>query len=99
MRAANHDSFYGFQIIESQAMVETYQHRFPRSKKKRIRKKWTKRPNNFKTRPRKDFLRYENKFICHPVVARELRYRMMVYGNIFMEHISKDAFQLSDQRY
>jgi len=78
MSETDYNSFGGFQIIESQSMTETYQFRFPRSKKKRIKKKWQKRPNNFKTRPRKDFLLYGNHMICHPVAARELRYQMEI---------------------
>lgn len=81
------NNLYGFDIIESHAMVETYQYRFPRSKKKRIRKKWDKRPNNFKTRPRKDFLQYGNHFICHPVMAAKLRAKI----NETSQNITKSA--------
>lgn len=69
----NYGQFGGFQIIESQSMTETYQFRFPRSKKKRIKKKWQKRPINFKTRPRKDFLLYGDYVICNPIMAAKLR--------------------------
>ena len=73
-----HDHFGDFQIIESQSMTETYQFRFPRSKKKRIKKKWQKRPNNFKTRPRKDFLLYGNYVICNPIMAAKLRRQIQI---------------------
>lgn len=39
----------GFRIIESGAMIEQY--RFPKAKGKRIRKKWRKRPENFRPMP------------------------------------------------
>ena len=35
-------------------MTEKYQFRFPKTKKKRIVKKWGKMPDNLKVRPRKD---------------------------------------------
>lgn len=79
------NDFCGLNIIESTAMVESYQYRFPRSKKKRIRKKWSKRPTNFKSRPRKDFLDYGNKIICHPVMARRLR------NELVAQNIAKSA--------
>jgi len=78
--------FHGFQLIESLHMVETYQYRFPRSKKRRIKNKWKKRPINFKTRPRKDFLQLGNKLICHPVMADRFRFEMMATGNVFLKN-------------
>lgn len=38
----------GFQIIIYDKPISQVQNRFPRTKKKRIRKKWAKRPENFK---------------------------------------------------
>lgn len=60
------------QIIESAACVEQF--RFPRSKKKRIRAKWSKRHENF--RPAHRGYVIEGKFICHPVMAAKLRRAM-----------------------
>lgn len=50
----------------------TKQFRFPRSKGKRIRQKWAKRPENF--RPSRDCLidKQRGAIYCHPVIADEL---------------------------
>jgi len=47
------------------------QYRFPVSKKHRIRKKWAKRPENF--RPDRAVYMTEHGMFCHPSVERELR--------------------------
>lgn len=57
------------QIIESINCVEQF--RFPRSKKKRIRAKWAKRPANF--RPARRAYLMGDKLICHPQFAAKLR--------------------------
>jgi hypothetical protein len=38
----------GFKIFINNSPIGHKQFRFPRSKKKRIRKKWSKRPQNYK---------------------------------------------------
>jgi hypothetical protein len=43
--------FYGVPVYLSPHVVQHRQFRFPKSKKFRIRKKWTKLPKNFKTEP------------------------------------------------
>lgn len=40
--------FSGFSIVIHDRPVGRKQIRFPKTKKRRIRKKWTKRPENFK---------------------------------------------------
>jgi hypothetical protein len=57
------------QIIESPFLVEQF--RFPRSKKKRIRAKWAKRPAN--SRPARGVLQMGDKLICHPEFSAQLR--------------------------
>lgn len=57
------------QLIVSR--YHTEQFRFPRSRRRRIRKKWAARPENF--RPRRDFLVGPGLLLCHPVMERELR--------------------------
>ena len=47
------------------------QFRFPKSKKRRIRKKWASRPQNF--RPDRKILIFDGKLICHPDLADELQ--------------------------
>lgn len=53
----------------------TEQFRFPVSKKRRIRKKWSKRPENF--RPSRSVYMFgehgEGGIFCHPVLEEELR--------------------------
>ena len=61
------------QIIESPHLTTIPQFRFPKSKRRRIRKKWSKNPTNFQTAPREDFFIYGDKIICHPLMARRLR--------------------------
>lgn len=58
-------------IVESLNMVEQF--RFPKSRKKRIRKKWSKRLENW--RPMRTAYVYENTVICHPKLAAALRER------------------------
>lgn len=60
-------------IIENINLVVTEQVKFPRSKKKRIKKKWGKNPKNFITKPDLSCYMFGNNVICHPVVAKELK--------------------------
>lgn len=64
-------SLGGIKIITDPLMVEQF--RFPRSKGKRIKLKWKKRPANF--RPAKHTLMDQQRGLvyCHPAVAEELR--------------------------
>lgn len=60
-------------ILESAAMVEQF--RFPKSKGRRIRKKWSR--NKINWRPMQHFLRYGDDYvICHPTLAARLRRTM-----------------------
>lgn len=65
------------QLVESFLMVETNgrQVRFPRSKKRRIRRKWAKDRRNwvFETEPMEAVLRIGNRLVMHPDVAEQLR--------------------------
>lgn len=61
------------QILENYLLTVTKQLRFPRSKKRRIQKKWRKRPGNIQTVPDRNCFVVGNRLICHPVVAAELR--------------------------
>jgi len=64
---------YGFKIIDSFAMRDKIQFRFPRSKKKRIRKKWAKQNKNYKFIPKQEMLIMGNQIICHPIIAQQIR--------------------------
>jgi hypothetical protein len=59
-----------FKIIESTAMIEQF--RFPKSRKKRIRKKWAKRPQNWRPDLKKTYVMGDT-VICHPILAAKLR--------------------------
>ena len=61
------------EIIESHHLTATTQFRFPKSKRHRIRKKWRKNPENFRTLPDTNLYQYGDKIICHPKMARRLR--------------------------
>ena len=69
-------SLGGIKIITDPKMVEQF--RFPRSKSKRIKNKWQKKPTNF--RPAKHTLMDQRRGIvyCHPAVAEELRRQFRV---------------------
>jgi len=65
----------GFEIVENELMVEVVQVRFPRSRRRRIRKKWAGRACNRAVRPMDtalvDFGR--GRVYCHPSFAVYLR--------------------------
>lgn len=62
----------GIEILESEHCKERVQWRFPRSKKKRVRKKWAQREENVRYEPRA-YRMGTNKIICHPSYAQRLR--------------------------
>ena len=65
------DVYGGFRIIESTRLVEQF--RFPRTKKRRIRKKWAKRSQNYRP-SRRCFVDERLRVIyAHPVFVAELR--------------------------
>lgn len=57
------------EIFESSALV--VQFRFPRSKKSRIRQKWSKNPANFKADPK--VYQIQGKLYAHPQTARRMK--------------------------
>jgi hypothetical protein len=61
------------QIIENPQLILRTQFRFPRSKKKRIRKKWSKNTNNYKSEPDPNCYKIGNIIYCHPWVARIMK--------------------------
>jgi hypothetical protein len=65
-------SLSGIPIRESNlALTPPKQFRFPRTKKKRIRKKWAGRPENFKQFP--TIYRMGKELIAHPQIVAQLR--------------------------
>lgn len=59
-----------YNIIESPFMVEQF--RFPKSRKKRIRNKWAKRPENWRPNLKTTYI-IGNNIFAHPVLAQKLR--------------------------
>ena len=68
-----HNPFRG--IIENMYMCEAeeIQYRFPRSKKARIRKKWARRPQNWKSIARDQVFWVGNKLVCSPSILAKLK--------------------------
>ena len=65
--------FSGITILESEHCKERVQWRFPRSKRKRIRRKWAQREENVRYEPRAYKMDAGRKIICHPSIAKRLR--------------------------
>ena len=60
----------GINFIKSDLMVEQY--KFPRSKRKRIKKKWSKRTKNYRSK-KEGILINKNTFFYHPVLQPRIR--------------------------
>ena len=69
------NTLYGFKIIEEPAMEieKRVQFRFPKSKKRRIRKKWSRRSENWKDVPQSGILMVNGTLFIHPLRMTELR--------------------------
>ncbi len=67
------NNFHGFKITESPTLVIRYQYRFPKSKRRRIRKKWRKNLDNWRTKVDPQYYFQNNQIICHPEMADKLR--------------------------
>jgi len=69
-----HNPFCGIPIIENMyCEAEEIQYRFPRSKKARIRKKWARRPQNWKSIARDQVFMVGNKLVCSPSILAKLK--------------------------
>lgn len=64
---------YGLRIFEDAKLTKTYQARLPKTRKRRILKKWAKRKENFRTVPDRNIYKTAHGIFCHPVVAAEIR--------------------------
>ncbi len=74
-------SLYGMRVVESVNVGERKQFRFPRSRRRRIQKKWRRDPRNWRTRANGEYLfvkqpRGGQMIVCHPEDARRLRKRL-----------------------
>lgn len=63
----------GIPIIVSNILVETKQVRFPRTKKKRIKKKFAKDKRNFRTVPSRNIIKTQFSIIMHPTMLEEFK--------------------------
>lgn len=61
------------QIYENHYLTKSKQIKFPVSKKKRIRKKWTKNLKNWMSWPDPNYYRVGDQVFCHPAMAGVLR--------------------------
>lgn len=68
-------NFSGYQIIEDAGLVNRVQIRFPKSRRRRIRKKWAGRESSFRVTLQREFLVSERPpmIVGHPVMIAELK--------------------------
>ena len=62
-----------FKLVSSTLMSERKQFRFPKSKKKRIRKKWSKRESNYRYEPMKQYYIINDTIYAHPSVIKKIK--------------------------
>jgi hypothetical protein len=67
------NTLYGFRVVVDASLADRVQFRFPKTWKKRIRKKWAKRPENYRVVPRKDVYRVGDRLLMHPALWEELK--------------------------
>lgn len=69
------DMFGGMIIVESPLMVDHHaeQYKFPRSKKRRIRKKFAKKYVRRWSTPMQEVYQVGSRIICHPEIAHLIR--------------------------
>lgn len=65
--------FTGIKLVADPWMFDRVQFRFPRSKKKRIRKKWAKDQKNYKNVPWDKVYKIGDTFIMHPTLLDQVR--------------------------
>jgi len=63
----------GMEVFESELVLDYKQFRFPKSKKRRIKKKWTKREVNWRNFPGKKALIFNNKMFVHPETYKKIQ--------------------------
>lgn len=60
------DTIAGLKVVIDPGLSERKQIRFPRSRARRIQKKWRKRESNFRHVPRTEIYKVGDKLIMHP---------------------------------
>jgi len=64
---------YGLRLVADAGMSEYRQMRFPRSKGRRIRKKWRRDSRNFRFVPLNKIYRVGDTLVAHPAVIEQLK--------------------------
>ncbi len=60
------NSLYGINIYHDRSMCNHIQVRFPRSKKRRMRRKWAKQQKNYRNVPRQEIIQTADGLYAHP---------------------------------
>ena len=68
----------GINIIKSELCIKRFQFRFPRSKKSRIRKKWSKDEKNYKQVP--TIYQMGDTIIAHPAIISQINNDLTFYN-------------------
>ena len=66
-------NLFGLKVITDIYMVDRKQVKFPRSKKKRIRKKWAKNQDNYRWIPWDKVYQMGDTLIMHPSMLEKLK--------------------------
>ncbi len=84
------NTFYGMPVITSNYIgTDRIQYRFPKSKKKRIRKKWAKNPQNWKDVPRvasEAIINGQKTLVIHPDTLAALEKHISKQNEIRLEN-------------
>ncbi len=70
---------FGISVVESSYAIERKQFKFPRTRKKRIEKKWRKNPKNFKDSPGA-YLVNGRTLYAHPEIVKVIRRKFSLQG-------------------
>lgn len=77
-------------IIIDPNLTKTFQNRFPRSKKKRIQKKWRNNHANYVTVPDPNYYVLGDKILCHPEMATRLEKE--IRAQYYKNKVNRNAF-------
>ena len=67
------DQLGGLRLVSNPQMCDHKQVRFPRSKKRRIRRKWAKNQKNWKDIPQSNYYICNGSIIAHPEIIEQLK--------------------------
>lgn len=63
---------FGIEMVPNSLLADRRQTRFPKSKSRRIRRKWTKRQSNWSMVPRMSYYMMGNQLIAHPSMIEKI---------------------------